>query len=245
MIDTVKEKRNQISRTRFGKHTYSDLWYADDVNKICVTFTPRGGCSVSFKQYLDLVGLLADGEAYDPFIHKYRMDIFTPHVKTVHIDHLINQQYTFIKFITNPYIRAVSMYWPEPSHNLSFRQYLYMRLEPALYPRSDNEKWHSHEQYIPGEEKIITKYIKISDNETYSIILKNGKEYEFNTSKFTSGHHGTKHESTVFCGDISRSIICKMLPDTYKWFYDEEIRGLVERLYSNDIKQYGFKFFDE
>lgn len=245
MIDTVKQKYNQLSLTKFGQHAYSNFWYTDDVNNICVTFSPRGGCSVSFKHYLDLVGLLADGEAYDTFIHQYRNKIFVPHVKTVPIEYLINQHYTFIKFITNPYIRVVSMYWCGPSHNLSFRQYLHMRLEPAMDPRSDNEKWHSHEQYIPGEEKIITKYIKISDNETYSIILKNGEEYEFNTTKFTSGHHGKKHESTTFCGDVPRSIICKMLPDNYKWFYDEEIRGLVERLYSNDIKQYGFKFFDE
>jgi len=245
MIDTVKQKSNQISRTEFGQHTFSKLWYTDDINKICLTFSPRGGCSVSFKQYLDLVGLLADGEAYQPFIHKYRMEIFLPHVQYFPIEQLINQQYTFIKFVMNPYIRAVSIYWHGTSYDKSFREYLHMRLEPALDHRTSDEKWHSMEQYITGEEKIITKYIKISDNETYSIMLKNGEEYEFNPNKFTSIHHGTKHDTTEFCGDIPRSIICKMLPDNYKWFYDEEIRGLVERLYSNDIEQYGFKFFDE
>jgi hypothetical protein len=120
-----------------------------------------------------------------------------------------------------------------------------MRLSPAQKLRPAGEKWHSRQQYIPGEKKIITKYVKISDNESYSIILKNGNEYEFNTNRFSSGHHAKKYPCTEFCGDVPRSIICKQLPDNYKWFYDNEIRGMVERLYRKDIKRYDFKFFDE
>ena len=250
MIANIKQKRNQISRTQFGQHAYSHLWYVDDVNNVCITFSPRGGCSVAFKQYLDLVGLLEDGEAYKSFIHRYRTEIFTPHVKITPIAQLIKQHYTFIKFIMNPYLRAVSIFWQaikwqKTGDDVSFRQYLQMRLSPAQKLRSRAEKQHSHQQYIPGEEKIITKYIKISDNETYSIMLKNGEQYELNTNNFSSGHHAKKYQSTEFCGDVPRSIICNQLPANYKWFYDEEIRGMVERLYRKDIRKYRFKFFDE
>ena len=250
MINTIKQNNTQISKTNFGKHSYSHLWYVDNVNKVCITFSPRSGCSVAFKQYLDLVGLLADGEAYKPFIHRYRMDIFDPHVRDVPIRQLINQTYTFIKFIINPYIRAVSIFWHAQQYNktgndVSFRQYLQRRLDPDQDQYPPDEKWHFQEQYISGEEKVITKYIKISDNETYSIMLKNGEQYEFNTNRFTSIHHAKKKPSTEFCGDVPRSIICKQLPDNYKWFYDKEIRGMVERLYRQDINKYGFKFFDE
>jgi len=256
MIANVKRKYNQISRTKFGEHGYSKLWYVDNVNKVCITFSPRGGCSVAFKQYLDLVGLLEDGEAYRPFVHKrpfvhqYRLDIFNKHVRNIPIERLINQNYTFIKFIMNPYLRAVSIFWHAKRYNttdndVSFRQYLHMRLSPAQKLRSIAEKQHSRQQYITGEKKVITKYVKISDNESYSIILKNGEQYEFNTNQFSSGHHAKKYPCTEFCGDVPRSIICKQLPNNYKWFYDEEIRGMVERLYRQDINKYGFKFFDE
>jgi hypothetical protein len=76
-------------------------------------------------------------------------------------------------------------------------------------------------------------------------MLKNGEQYVFDTSRFSSIHHGKKYPSTEFCGDVPRSIIWKRLPQNYKLFYDKEIRDMVERLYSNDIRMYGFKFFDE
>lgn len=250
LITNFKQKYNKVSRTHFGHHGYSHLWYVDNVNKVCITFSPRGGCSVAFKQYLDLVGLLADSDAYHPFVHNYRTKIFNPRARVVPIQQLINHNYTFIKFVMNPYIRAVSIFWhaiklTNNPTDLSFRQYLRMRLSPAQKLRPAGEKWHSRQQYIPGEKKVITKYIKISDNESYFIMLKNGTQYEFNTNRFSSIHHAKKQPSTEFCGDVPRSIICKNLPDNYKWFYDEEIRGMVERLYHKDIKQYGFKFFDE
>lgn len=33
---------------------------------------------------------------------------------------------------------------------------------------NNNDKYHYHQQYIPGEEQIITKYIKIDKNETFT-----------------------------------------------------------------------------
>ena len=70
MTQTMLNIKNaKVSRTTFGNSTYNDLWYNDDVNKVCITFTPRGGCSISFQQYLDLVGLLKDGLDYNQFIH--------------------------------------------------------------------------------------------------------------------------------------------------------------------------------
>ena len=223
---------------------YSNLCYCDNENKICVLFTPRGGCSVSFKQYLDIVGLLKDAEDYNSFVHKYRMDIFLPNISIITINKLIEQKFTFIKFIMNPYIRAVSIFRCQTSHNLSFRQYLFQLINNELDYMSKNEKYHYHQQYIPGEEKIITKYIKIDKNETFEIKLSNGELYNLDVNKYTSCHHGKRINNTEFIGDLSRQDINKRLPESYKYFYDEEIKKMVYTYYKEDIVNYGYSFDD-
>lgn len=47
LINNVK--KSKVSRSKYGNSKYCDLFYCDNENKICVLFTPRGGCSISFK----------------------------------------------------------------------------------------------------------------------------------------------------------------------------------------------------
>lgn len=243
LIENLKSKN--VSRTHFGNSIYSDLWYVDNKNKVCITFTPRGGCSISFQQYLDLVGLLSDGLNYNNFIHWYRCDIFNNYTTIIDIKDLIEQKYIFIKFIINPYIRAVSIYRAQTSHNLSFREYLKQLNNDQINYFNDNDKFHLCQQYIDGEEKIITKYIKINENETYTITLNDGKEYLIDVNKFSSLHHGVKNnKNNIFCGDKPQNEINNDLPSSYKYFYDEEIKSLVYNYYKDDIEKYGFKFED-
>ena len=44
LISNINKK--DLSKTSFGNATYSDLWYVCNENKICTTFSPRGGCSI-------------------------------------------------------------------------------------------------------------------------------------------------------------------------------------------------------
>ena len=66
--------------------------------------------------------------------------------------------------------------------------------------------------------------------------------YELDVNKYTSPHHGKKTNNTEFCGDIPKDML--ILPKSYKYFYDEEIKNLVDIFYKNDIEKYGFKFED-
>lgn len=242
LISNIKKKN--LSRTKYPNAIYGNLFYCDNENKICISFTPRGGCSVSFQQYLDLVGLLKDGLDFNPFIHFYRINIFDPNVNVIDIDKLIKQQFTFIKFIINPYIRAVSIFRAQTSHNLSFRQYLRQLINNQTDYFNDNDKNHYYQQYIPNEEKIITKYIKIDKNETFEIKLSNGKLYNLDVNKYTSCHHGKKTDNTEFCGDLPRKVANQRLPKSYKYFYDEEIKQMVDIYYKQDIEHYGYSFDD-
>jgi len=239
----MKVKHKDVGITSYSNSIYKYLWYVCNKNKICFTFTPRGGCSISFQLFLDLVGLLNDGLNYDNFIHRYREDIFNKAATYCNINNLIQKKYTFIKFIMNPYIRAVSIYRAQTSHNLSFREYLKQLTNNQIDYFNSNDKFHYHPQYIKGEEKIITKYIKINENETTQIKLFDGSLYTLDPNKYTSIHHGVKNvENTMFCGDLPKNIINQNLPKTYKYFYDDEIKKMVETFYKEDIEHYGFKF---
>jgi hypothetical protein len=246
MSDENLLKQNIIksgaAKTSFGENAYSNLWYVDLKNKLCVTFTPRGGCSISFQQYLDLLGLLDEALKYDSFIHEYRMYYFIDNIPFLSINILIEENYIFIKFIMNPYIRAVSIYNSQTSHNFSFRQFLRDLIDNKHIYLSQNDSYHYHPQYIEGEEKIITKYIKINENEKYIIKLHDGTDYELDVNKYTSIHHGKKTDHTDFCGDKPLNDVKNNLPKSYKYFYDDEIKNLVDIFYKNDIEKYGFKF---
>jgi hypothetical protein len=243
LISHIKQK--DIGCTSYGQHMYSNLWYVCNKNKICITFTPRGGCSISFQQFLDLNDLLHDGLEYNLFIHNYRCDIFDKNVNMYDINKLIEQEYTFVKFIMNPYIRAVSIYRVHSNHNLSFREYLKELVNNKTDYFNDNDRFHYHPQYIEGEEKIITKYINIDKNETYPIKLFDGSLYMLDVNKYSSIHHGVKNiNNTRFCGDLPKHIINENLPKTYKYFYDDEIRKMVEDFYKVDIQHYNYSFND-
>jgi len=216
LIQHIKEK--DLSRTKYGDSIYSDTFYCDNKNKICISFTPRSGCSISFQQYLDLVGLLKDGLDYNTFIHVYRVNIFNKNVPQNDIAYCIENNFTFIKFIMNLYIRAVSIYRAQESHNLSFRDYLKQLVNNELDYFSNNDKYHYKQQYIDEEEKIITKYIKIDKNETYEIELSHGTMYNLDVNKYTSVHHGKKIDNVEFCGDLQRNTVNKILPKSYKYF---------------------------
>lgn len=241
LISNIKKKK--ISYTHYGNSIYSNLWFCDNTNKICITFTPRGGCSISFQQFLDLVGLLDDGLKYNPFIHEYRISILIPNITKINIDELITNNYTFIKFIMNPYIRAVSIF-RALSINVSFREHLKEIINNKTNNYTQNEIYHMGLQYIDDEEKIITKYIKIDKYQTYQVKLADNSLYTFDVNKFTSIHHGTKTDNTSFCGDELKDVVNKKLPKSYKYFYDDEIKKMVETIYEKDIKHYGYDFDD-
>jgi hypothetical protein len=250
LISNVKKKN--ISYTKYKSSPYTDKFYCDDVNKICILYTLRAGCSISFQQFLDLVGLLNDGLGYfninHQIIHAYRFDIMDKHIKYVDMNELIKNNYTFIKFIMNPYIRAVSIFRIINSHNLSFREHLKdiinnrNKTNKYIIYDTQHETVHSQLQYIDGEEKIITKYIKIDKYETYEVKLADNSLYTIDVNKYTSIHHGKKTDYCEFCGDLPLNEVNQKLPKSYKYFYDDEIRKLVETYYKNDIEKYSFSF---
>ena len=68
---------------------------------------------------------------------------------------------------------------------------------------------------------------------------------QLDVNKYTSSHHGKKNiNNKTFSGDLPRNVVNENLPKTYKYFYDDEIRKMVETFYKKDIEKYNYSFDD-
>jgi hypothetical protein len=200
-----------------------------------------------------MVGLLEDAKAYHPWIHRYRIDILTPLVPRFKKEQLARDGYTFIKFVMNPYRRAVSCFHihhhkPHRS-DFTFKTYLKKRLsDPEYFDEID--KSHHAPQYEEKEEKYIHKYICIHRNETYTLTKEDGTTFVIDPNRFNSIHHVAKHANKPEQADWSwPDVLVKdavnAMPAKYKCFYDTETKKLVEQLYHDDIVMYPFMSFEE
>ena len=90
----------------------ASLLYGDSDRKIVYIMSPRTSCSVSFQFYLKSLNdkLLTDALEYNDFVHRYRSDVHNKYLPKKTIEELMNENYTFVKFVVNPYQRAVSSF---------------------------------------------------------------------------------------------------------------------------------------
>ena len=190
-----------------------------------------------------MVGLLDDAENYSNWIHDYKMYIFIKNVPEINIDVLSKKKCNIIKSIVNPYSRAVSIWREQKSHTLSFRDYLKELVNNKISYFNENDKYHLKPQYIHGEEKFVTKYIKLDKYEKYDILLLDGTNYTVDVTKYISQHHAKRNKDiNYFLGDIKLNDIYNKLPLSYKYFYDDEIKEMVYQYYKKDIDFYGYTF---
>jgi hypothetical protein len=237
----IKNSSAFYSKIPNYKNQYSDIVYGCSLNKICFIFSPRSGCSVSFKNYLDFVGLI-DDSIYDDNVHDYRINYFLRFAEYKKFDEILLEKYEIIKTITNPYSRAVSIFKGMINHNLNFEDFL-LKLQDIHNDKflSDYEIFHTFNQYSDGEEKYITKYFKIDKKQNYEIKLSDNRKYIFNPNNYNSEHHAIRFDIEEFLGNTKIKEI-KKIPKFYKYFYNNKIKMLVDNIYGNDIKKYNYSF---
>ncbi len=220
-----------------------DYYYGNSDKNICFLWSPRAGCSITFKCYLDMAGLLDDAEKYSDWIHDYKTYIFINNIPEININELSKKTCNIIKTLVNPYSRAVSIWRTQNSHNLSFRDYLKELVNNKISYFNENDKYHLKPQYVDGEEKFVTKYIKLDNYEKYDITLLDGTIYTVDVTKYTSKHHAKRRDHiNHFVGDIKIRDIYGKVPKSYKYFYDDEIKEMVYTYYKKDIDFYGYTF---
>jgi len=232
---------------------HDSLLYGDSKRKIAYIMSPRAGCSISFKFYLKSLNekLLNDAMNYNDFVHSYRTEIFTKHLPIKTIKELIDENYTFVKFVVNPYQRAVSSFrmlfgeLENPKYDLTFNQYyinLIQNKNMELYSRK--ELVHCKPQYLKFEEKV--------NPIIYRIDFDKGKDLEvnglfINLNNISSVHHSNRQseETNISLCNIPRREINTFLPKKYNVLYNENNRKLIENYYKDDIKYGPYDITDD
>jgi len=229
-------KQKNIARNfDFAKKTNGILLNND--KKIIIDWSAKSGCTnivTMFFKYIDL---------YKNFHLENPIDIHNERIKyrllnKIEDSFLINTDYLKIKFVRNPYSRAVSSYLHLRINNLSFYEFL-LKLFNNNYEY--NIHYASQHHLLEKKHKIYNEIIKIEniDSEIERINNKYNIKLEYNS---LSNHHTQKkmHEKK-YVGYIKYSNI-KDIP-SYRYFYDDErIKQLVYDIYKIDINLYNYTF---
>ena len=71
----------------------------------------------------------------------------------------------------------------------------------------------------------------------------NAKGIRSCVTKYTSDHHAKRCDDiNYFVGDIKLIDIHNIVPKSYKYFYDDEIKEMVYTYYKKDIEKYDYTF---
>lgn len=222
----------------------------DAENKIIMIFTPRAACTLAcniFFEHMDL------RETFDKsvWIHKYRQ-AYRPWAN----DHIFSSpEFTKIKFIRNPYKRAVSSYlyamidYPQ-ERKFSFYGFIKCLKVGAF---CSDILYHCLSQYSPIYEKYTDHYVRVEyieddlkciDKEYSTEFVK--AYHKINVEEHNVSHKDSKNkEIQEFIGQTSYNDLLKKFNNPhadYKYYYNDEVRAMVEKVYAQDCERYGYEF---
>jgi len=215
-------------------------------SRVIFDWTPRAGCTAVLCLFLKHVGLLEEVLGRFSWPHDFRDEYYKTYGR-VDESALLNPEYRKIKFVRNPYTRAVSCYEFLPTtYTLSFKDFLRVLLEqPSLLTLS--EQYHSIPQARASD---------IHMNHIIKIECMGAKLLELNRVVSTNlesvdhlpvlrDHRCVRQPWPKFAGDIGRNEFPPMrkgIHPSYGDYYDDESRRLVERAFGRDVEAFGYSF---
>ena len=226
----------------------------DTSRKVIIDWSPKAGCTVLIKMFFRNMGLLDEALAYNSWIHEYRMHVFSKEHPT-ELSDLKNPEYYKIKFVRNPYHRAVSSYMHtmryEVMHppvkkvlwrwnaNISFKTFVNYLSKIDLHTcdphYSLQKKWFENE--LPN---CYNKIIKIENLNASIRELNEQKYFGFDLEGLSSNHHHIKNRSlTENVSRLKWSRLKENIPG-YANFYTPELAQKVYKLYKEDFEAYGY-----
>ena len=212
--------------------------------------SPKSNCTVVAKMFYEYIGLLNTALEYCPWIHNYTRDKYQSRPKKDNVEEILK-----IKFVRNPFTRAVSSYLHIMNTNLkdelkmnneSFFDFLNIIWNKPLcvganhfLPQYDEKFPNKYFNEIIKVENINNEIVRI--NATYAICLNPSHD---------SHHFKSKHisnENITFAGYSSYDEINKMiennnLPSYYYFYNDDNIKNLVKEIFAQDILNYNYSF---
>lgn len=212
--------------------------------KFIIDWTPKAGCSVICKIFFEYMDILEEALKYSSWIHNYREKYYYAKYGRVNNTQLLSNKIIKIKFVRNPYSRAVSSFLHVMktklkklfnNEDMSFYTFL-LNLKRKKYPSNS----HYNLQMINSEKKnTFNHIIKIENLEKE---IKNlNKRFNLNLNyDFTSTHHIIKERINIDVSSVKFSQILKI--PNYNNFYDKKTKVLVDEIYKADIIRYNYTF---
>lgn len=235
----------------------------DEKHKLILVFTPRAGCTLAcsiFFQHMEVYQNIPNKlrEMYNNpengplFLHKYRVT----HRPVCTQNKFKNSKYTKIKFVRNPYYRAVSSYLFSMHRFPNIRKMSFLDFLQELKPGSilpKNASSHSKLQFDNITEEYIDHIVKIENLE--SDLTEIDQKYKtklllayqkLNSDDITVSHKSNKNnEIKNFIGNLSYDELISRFGNpiaNYKYYYNQDSKALVENIYIQDIQEYGYDF---
>lgn len=238
-------------------------------HNLALLWSAKAGCTFALKWFLYQVGMLETSRFYSSWIHKFRVNVFyeSEEYKNYLAD-IFCPETKVIKFVRNPYSRAVSAYLAycqaaysgDTSHQSVLNQISYF-CDRSITPTStfsfrefvsylssidlNSCNIHYKLQFSPFEKQKLLEHIyliKLEDSQTQ--VRKTEQELGLLKSDFSSiaksPHHTMKKVDSEFCGD-THFFRTLGVPIPYaKHFYDEKLQEKILFLYRPDFEAYNY-----
>ncbi|MCB1865390.1 MAG: sulfotransferase family 2 domain-containing protein [Chromatiales bacterium] len=226
--------------------------------RLVVGFTPKAACTVASKLFFHTIGKLDEARDQSDWIHDYR-EVYCEK-NPVRYVHLVSRSFLKIKFVRNPFHRAVSSYihamrygyvGAEIERSLrlgdfrdaSFRDFVRFLTMEDLHRSNVHHDYQKlrlegvafHFDHIVRVENILERLSQIK--------AADGRGLDWNESLLSSRHHTKKK-----CGEqvAAFDLPFKSLVETgagfpdYSRFYDPQLLDAVYELYKVDFDAYGY-----
>ena len=221
---------------------------------IIADWTAKAGCTIAMKMLFDYMNVLEEALEYNPWVHNYRMHVYYDKFGRVTEKHMNSKNYLKLKFVRNPFNRAVSSFihcckYPfllaeYENSNPSFNDFLKLLHSKKLGINCGGGHYRIQNWDL---NRIYDKIIQIENindhihslNQKYNVNLKND---------FSSNHHVKKSKYIKNFGNVKRNEILNYFASnnqespTYDSYYSDENYQLVSDIYSDDITPLGYTF---
>lgn len=238
-------------------------------HNLALFWSAKAGCTFAIKWFLYQVGMLESALFYSPWIHNFRVKVFyeSEGYKNYMLE-IFSPETRVIKFVRNPYSRAVSgylaycqaAYTGDPGHQAVIREIenfcgrsisqtsTFSFREFVSYLSSIDLKscnMHYKLQLSSCEEEGLLKQVyQIDLEDSKSQVKKIEQELGLRESNVASimksPHHTMKKVDAEFCGDTHFFRTLNVPVPNTKHFYDEMLLEKVFLLYRSDFESYNY-----
>lgn len=223
-----------------------------------IDWNRKAGCTIVKKMWYEHMHVLDEalefetirrGKKIKGWVHDFA-PTFLNRFGKVSRDKLDSDKFIKIKYVRNPYDRAVSSYIHGSKHsyfphnrNPSFIEFLYLLLNKELSMNAGDRHW-AVQNIFPKVK--YSEIIKIENIESETDRL--NKKYNLNLNcRFSSHHHVNKKNKIKNFFNTPSSDVKKYLDEqgelpTYDSFYNNEAKEMVYEIYKSDIESYKYQY---